>query len=283
MSYVDLHFYIERDYKLALTFSIASFFYVFVLFFLPFGVNNYDPNHHYTFSFFLEIFFLVVIIGVFTFLNEFYIKPFVVKTVSVKIIILWTLWTFVLLSTATFFAYNLLGNWHDLKLSSFLSFIPNCSSVFIFPTAGVFFYFRQKNLEEKIEEVYYLIEKPKLVEQLVTFSGQGMNDQISLTLSNFLYGMAQDNYVQLYYKKDSEIKRFLIRSSLTKLLSTIKNPSIIRCHRSYIVNLQKVETVRGGLNDLHITITNSKLEIPVSKTYREAALKGLKDIRNISL
>ena len=49
----------------------ALFFTLFLLIFLPFGVNNYDPNHHYTGEFLLAMGSMGLSTGLVTALNEF--------------------------------------------------------------------------------------------------------------------------------------------------------------------------------------------------------------------
>ena len=118
MPTTDYSFFHTRKYRLSLCLSIALFFYFFMIFFLPFGVDNYNPQHEYTLKFLLEIFYFTAVIFLFLLFNEFVLHPLLFQKTSVQAIIRWTLWTFLLLSTVIFFTYNFLGNWHDFRLST---------------------------------------------------------------------------------------------------------------------------------------------------------------------
>lgn len=138
----DLSFYDTFKFKISLILSTTIFFYVFIIFFLPFGVSNYNPNHQYTFDFLLEIFYFFIIILVFSLFNELVIRPLIFKKATLIKIILWSAWSLYFLSSVVFFTYNALGNWHDLKLASYFEFLIQVSVVLSFPLVANYFVFR---------------------------------------------------------------------------------------------------------------------------------------------
>jgi len=229
-------------------------------------VDNYNPAHTYTFEFLLEIFHFFMVILVFSLINEFLIKRILRNEVKIITVVGWSLWTFLLLSTIIFYIYNYLGNWHDYHLKSYLEFIVNCTGVLIFPTIGVFFYFRHQSLKTHIDPILTSKNVAMNDGQLITFEGQGSNDRIILSLNSFLYGQAQDNYVALYYQEKHSIQKFLIRSSLSRLIDSIDHPAIIRNHRSYMVNLFHITAVKGGSSELKLHLKEIKDVLPVSKS-----------------
>lgn len=273
-------FYNTLKYKVGLSLSIAIFFFFFIIFFLPFGVDNYNPNHQYTFGFFLEIFYFFVPLLAFSLLNELILRPIVFKEATFKNIIIWSIWTLFLLSTIIFVTYNFLGNWHNFTLSSYLEFLIQVPVVLLFPIVGTFFFFRFRSLQYQIEHI--LTTKEKFIDKnlLIEFRGQGSKDQIILSQVNFLYGKSQDNYVELYYLENEQLKKFLIRSPLSKLTKSISNSVIVRCHRSYMVNLLQVTAVKGGNNEMSLSIDHFDNSIPVSKSYQNSTLENLHKIKN---
>jgi len=118
--------------------------------------------------------------------------------------------------------------------------------------------------------------------QLIEFKGQGSKDRITLSLANFLYGKSQDNYVELYYLEKEQLKKFLIRSPLSNLSKSINNLVIVRCHRSYIVNLLQVTAVKGGNYEITLNIDPFDSTIPVSKSYQDSTLETLHKIKNFA-
>jgi len=278
----DFSFYNTSKYKISLSFSISVFFFFFIVFFLPFGVDNYNPNHKYTLYFFLEIFYFFIPLLAFSLLNEFLLRPIIFKKTTFKKIILWSIWTLFVLSTVMFITYNILGNWHNFKLSSYLEFLIQVPVVLLFPLVGTFFFYRFRSLQYQIEHI--LTTKERFIDenQLVKFKGQGSKDQITLSLGNFLYGKAQDNYVELYYIDNEQLKKILIRSSLSNLSKSINDLVIVRCHRSYMVNLLQVIAVKGGNHEMTLNIDHFDAIVPVSKSYLDSTIESLHKIKNFS-
>jgi len=278
----NFSFYDTSKYKISLSFSLSIFFYFFIIFFLPFGVGNYNPNHQYTLGFFLEIFLFFVPLLAFSLFNEFLLRPLILKKTSFKKIIIWNIWVLFLLSTVLFITYNILGNWHDFKLNSYIEFLIQVSVVLLFPLVGVFFFFRYRSLQCQIEHILTTKEIFLGENQLIEFKGQGSKDQITLSLINFLYGKSQDNYVELYYLEKEQLKKFLIRSPISNLSKSINNLVIVRCHRSYIVNLLQVTAVKGGNHEITLNIDSFDSIIPVSKSYQDSTLETLHKIKNFA-
>ena len=278
----EFEFYNTTRYKWTLCISISVFFYLFMVFFLPFGVDNYNPRHEYSLNFLIEIFYFFLTSLGFLIFNEFLLRSLFPNFHTMKMIVIWNIWTLVFLSTVTYLTYNMLGEWHDFSIQSYFEFIVNCSSVFIFPIVGSFFYFRYQSLRNQIEHI--LTSKEELIDpsQLIRFSGQGAKDHISLTLSTFLYGRAQENYVELYFIEQNSINKFLIRVSLRHLVESIEHQAILRCHRSFMVNLYHVNAVKGGQNEFSLYLEFIDQAIPVSKTYKESVLNHLRTIKNFS-
>ena len=278
----NFSFYNTANYKIVLSLSIAIFFYFFIIFFLPFGVDNYNPDHEYTPDFLFEIFKFLIPLLLISLVNEFVLRPLFFKNTSLKNIIYWSLWTLLLLSSIVFLSYNFLGNWHDFKLESYLEFLINVSAVLIFPLVAVFFFYRYRSLQTQI--AHSLTTKNSGIDEslLINFKGQGSKDQIMLSLGNFCYGKAQDNYVELVYVENEELRKFLLRNSLSKLSESLNTPVIVRCHRSYLVNLLQVNAVTGGSSEIRLHLKGVDTPIPVSKSYRETTLENLHKIKNFA-
>ena len=275
MSHNDFSFYNSSKYKFTLSIVTSVFFFFFLLFFLPFGVDNYDPNHEFTLTFFTDLSFFFFVVLVFSLFNEFILRPIFLKSISLRTIILWNLWTFYLLASILFVAYNYQGNWHDFVFQSYLGFLVDVPMVLIFPTVGTFFFFRYRALQHQIEHIVTSKENSINSDQLITFKGEGNKDQITLSISNFLYGIAQDNYVELYYVEQNELKKFLIRSYLNNLVESINNPVIVRCHRSYMVNLFHVQSIKHANNAMLLYLSPFDSPIRVSKSYKGSVLEQL--------
>lgn len=244
---------------------------LFLAVFLPFGVSNYNPRHQYSLEFFsvLSVFMLSTI--AIALLNEFFIKPLLIRDFSWKNFLLWSVWLLVILGLTNFLTYNFLGEWHDFSFASAIDFTFNCATVFIFPLAGTFFYFRYQGLKIQIEKVnkksLQTIDGPLFLH----FTGDGNNERFSIALPDFLFAEAHDNYVALNYIRNQEVKSELMRISMKRLLENIESDLIVRCHRSFIVNLYNVQSFKKGRNP-EIRLKYVEDSIPVSKSYQSEIL-----------
>lgn len=273
------NFFHSSRYKWVLSLGYGIFLFLFLLAFLPFGVNNYDPQHSYTLNFLLEMSFFIPVTILVCLLNEFGIKRFFNNNTGYPFILGWTLWSFISTGAAIFTAYNYLGDWHDWQWSSFPGFVLNLSTVFIFPAAGIFFYFRFRVLKKEYDAVLTNLMGGIDEKLMIHFKGEGVKDNISIAVSDFIFAQAQDNYIELHYLKNGTLSKHLIRSSLSALQEQLEQDFLLRCHRSFLINLYNVHSIKGNQKDLKINMAYSDVIIPVSRTYVADTLDRLKQYK----
>lgn len=269
-------FFHSPSYKLALSLAYALFLYLFLIVFLPFGVSNYDPQHEYTFKFLYELSKFIPIVFATSLFNEFVLKfPFKGDS-DYGFIIGWTIWSLVLLGLVVFTTYNYLGNWHDWNFSSIPGFVFNTATVLIFPAVGVFFYFRYKTLQQSYDAILTNTDGHIDEKAMLLFTGEGVKDNISIPVADFIYAKAEDNYTEIHYLKNNMASRFVLRASLGRLCDQLEYDYLVRCHRSYMINLYNVHSIRGSRKNLKISMSQIDVVIPVSQTYADDTLSRLK-------
>ena len=101
------------------------FFSLFMVFFKPFGVTNYDPNFQVDAFFVALMFSFGFVATLFLALLEFVIRPILFKSMSNGKLLVWYAIVIIIIATVSFLFYNLLGNWHDFNLPSYFEFIAN--------------------------------------------------------------------------------------------------------------------------------------------------------------
>lgn len=101
-------------------------------------------------------------------------------------------------------------------------------------------------------------------------------EKLTLVVRNLLYAESEGNYVCLHYLPAGA------GTPVTKLLRlTLKQveeslavyPDIIRCHRAFVVNLQKVVKVTGNAQGYRLHLEGCGGEVPVSRAYAKV-VKG---------
>lgn len=101
-------------------------------------------------------------------------------------------------------------------------------------------------------------------------------DTFELKAESLLYIESINNYCELVVYENNTIKKQLIRSTLKRIESQIVDPSLVRCHRAFIVNLQLVSHIEGNAQGYRISLKGSEKIIPVSRQYRKTILHRLK-------
>ncbi len=92
-------------------------------------------------------------------------------------------------------------------------------------------------------------------------------DAQQVDLSDLLYIEAVGNYVNVVTRKEGVLNRNLYRKTLKSIDEEVKSKYILRCHRSYIVNLERVIEVNGNAQGLKLTLQDGDEVIPVSRKY----------------
>lgn len=263
----DFSFYDSTRYRLALSLLIGPFMVLFLLVFQPFGVNNYDPDQRISADFLTTIAMIGLALSGASLFNEFALRPLLFRRASTIRIVAWSAWTCLLLSQVAFLLYNLAGDWHDWRLGSALQFVVDCSAVFIFPLVGTFLWFRSHDLSARLERTISRVNARTRPETLLTFQGQGTGDHLRIRSRDFLFARAQDNYVEIHYLQGEQPRQLLIRATLAGISEQVDAPHAVRCHRSYLVNLNAVVSVRGPRNALRLRLRRVEEPIPVSRSF----------------
>lgn len=132
----------------------------------------------------------------------------------------------------------------------------------------------KSDMAKSISETELLLkEQPETKHNIVNFSDEKGQLKLSVDIDNLLYIESADNYVNIYYSNKGKFSRFMLRSTLKSIEDTFSDCDLVRCHRSYVVNFNKVKVLRKEKMGLFLDLDFDKApEIPVSKTYAESVI-----------
>ncbi|MCB0642773.1 MAG: LytTR family transcriptional regulator [Phaeodactylibacter sp.] len=246
-----------RD-KWLLIAAVTLFVPLFLLFFQPFGVNNYDPRQAWRWPFVLSMFLIGLVNGTALTLSEFLLQPKLFAGMQLRTFVLRMCWNIFLLASVSFLFYNVVGEFHDWHWSSYLEFLVDVPTVLIFPVGGLCYYFAQRDRLQQLK----LAQSPTLF----WFYSNNRKEKLGLQLDDLLFLEAEDNYVIFHYREQGEPKRKLLRSSRKRLEAHPAAQWIIRCHRSYTVNLKQVVKAEGNSHGLQLYLNQYPEPIPVSRS-----------------
>ncbi len=96
-------------------------------------------------------------------------------------------------------------------------------------------------------------------------------DSLTVPATSLLFVESSDNYCTVVYLKNELPVKMLLRSSLTRLEGQVRQVvgegQFIRCHRSYLVNLNQVERVTGNAQGYKLYLGGGQFQVPVSRQY----------------
>ena len=103
--------------------------------------------------------------------------------------------------------------------------------------------------------------------RLLKLQSENGKHQLELKADSLLYLKSEGNYVEVYYTSGEAIKTELIRNSLKNLEQSLRGfPQIKRCHRSYLVNMQRIN--RSRMKNSKIELDLGHGQVPVSPKYQ---------------
>jgi hypothetical protein len=254
-----------KQEKLFLSLTIGFFIFAFLLIFQPFGFSKLGNEKIVIFigygvvTFIVELFFTFVLMNYF---NQFYNAE------------RWTLGkhliNVLLLITSLAFFNWLFTVWIKYpNYDSFIPFLVETLAIGFFPLIFIFLYLERKlrltNLKLSDNLNTNLSVKRQNRETAKTPTTINI-EGIEINSENFLYAKSLGNYVELNYVSSGEINNEIVRTTMKKIEDRLcVNSEIVRCHKSYFVNIKKVTEALGNARSLYFIIEGVEIEIPVSR------------------
>jgi len=275
---VTFYLIISRKYKLVLALASSLFSFLFLLFFQPFGINNYRPDEKITLIFAVAMFSFGILIFLGFLFCEFFLKSKLITKSDKTSLALWLFFEIIFICSFSFLLYNYAGNFHDFYWSSYVKHIFEMGSVLIFPMFGTLFYFKHSTVIKNYEEILSVSKEKTKLDEIVLLSGEYKKDQIALNLNNIVYVQSEDNYASLNYIENNQLKRYLIRSTLTGLEKKLNSEHIVRCNRSTLVNLVHLESSKQISNKLTLILKRVNKAFEVSKPHQNKLILLVKKL-----
>lgn len=133
------------------------------------------------------------------------------------------------------------------------------------------------------------VEKTRIIEErdeilpidrgtrMIDFYDERQQLRLSVMKTNLLYIEAADNYVCIFYRKKNGISRFMLRNTLKAMETYLADVYVVRCHRSYMVNLEHVSVIRRQREGIFLEINDPDVrDIPLSPRYIDKVNAWLK-------
>jgi len=123
-----------------------------------------------------------------------------------------------------------------------------------------------------------LVEKtfiPEKKDRIVSVQSD-TRETLEVNLRQLVFIEAQENYSRFVWLEGDEINEKILRVTLKKIDDQIADASIVRCHRSYIINMNFPYTIRGNSNGYRLTSKKFRDVIPISRSLGKEIIARLK-------
>jgi len=194
----------------------------------------------------------------------------------------WTVWKEILNNLVITFILGLVNYlyycWYDdaaVELLPLLYFQLMTLEVGIVPFT-IFALVRQHQLVRKYqaeserirEEIPYRRKATEEEDQdgLIKLQAQHQKNDFTCRRGELLFLAARENYIIIHFLDQGALNKEMIRSTMKKATGELQMyPEFFRCHKSYLVNLTKVESVSGNAQGLKLHLERVEEIIPVSR------------------
>jgi hypothetical protein len=259
----------EKSNIVRLILFTAAFALVFINLYSPFGVKFWFDITQWQLLAYSS---LIILTGVLVVVISRMLMYKVCKTVTLKY---WHYFTWIL--GEVFFMALFYALFEKLFLKDHRFFpdllkvsIRNTALILLLPYSALWLFFSWKDKKEQLEKLNQGQSPIDNSKNMIPFYDEKGILRFSVKMENLLYLEASDNYVNIFYWNKEKVSHFLLRNSLKNLEENFKNYEIIRCHRSYMVNFEKIKIIRKEKDGLRLEFDLPvAVEIPVSKSFIE--------------
>ncbi|HOW39267.1 MAG TPA: LytTR family DNA-binding domain-containing protein [Bacteroidales bacterium] len=257
----------EKGNIVRLIIFTSLFALVFINIYAPFGADKWFDLTKFQFFFFSS---LTILTGVLVVVISRIIMYNVHKRHSIK---LWhyLVWIFAeILSMSLFYGLFQKVILNDPRL--FIDLVKSSSRytalVILLPYSTLWLYFSWREKKEQIERMVDVQAVSPNTRDMIPFYDEKGILKFSVKKENLLYIESAENYVSVCYLNKGKVSKYLLRDTLKKVEESFAGTDVIRCHRSYMVNFEKVKVIKKERDGLKLELDNvSVADIPVSKTY----------------
>ncbi|WP_294140979.1 LytTR family DNA-binding domain-containing protein [uncultured Sanguibacteroides sp.] len=258
----------EKTNLVRLVLFTALFALVFINIYKPFSSSSWYPVSEFKFFVFSSLVILtgVLVVVISRIIMYHYVKSHFISYVQYGLWILGEIFFMALFYTV----YTLSLNEGREVMDVFKDSMKNTSLVLLLPYAILMLYFSWQEKERQLRRLEEEKTDAGGKATVLSFYDEKGELRLSVKRSNLLYIESADNYVFIWYLNKGVVTRFMLRNTLKNMEEHFFNTTILRCHRSYMVNFEQVRVIRRGKDGIYLELGVDKVpDIPISKTYSE--------------
>ena len=263
----------EKRNIIKLVLFTSVFALVFINIYSPFGADRW---FNLTKLQFLTFSSLVILTGVLVVVISRIIMYYVCRKKIINIL-QYLAWIFAEIMFMALF-YTLFEIFFLKDVRSFADLVKlsasNTALVLLLPYSVMCLYLSWNDKKEQIERMADLQSFSVNTRDMIPFYDDKSILKFSVKKDSLLYLESTENYVSICYLNKNKVSKYMLRDTMKNMEENFAGTEIIRCHRSYMVNFDKVKIIRKEKDGLLLELdVPSVTDIPVSKTYVENVMR----------
>lgn len=142
----------------------------------------------------------------------------------------------------------------------------------IIPYAFYWVFMERMDRDARIAEAYSMMSNMRRPgehnEGMIRFADEKGNTKLMVGAERVITIESAGNYITILYDDDGKLMRYSLRNTLKGIEQVCNANGLVRCHRSFFVNLNKVKIIRRTPEGVVAEIDHPGVNnVPVSKTY----------------
>jgi len=241
---------------------------VFLLLFQPIDYSSYSN---------IDIFYVITGLAASTFLTlslnlivlpSIFPKAFIQRKWNIKREIGWNIWILFSISVSDFLFYTKLFEVIDISFGLIsrillLGFLPVAVLIIINQDRLL-----RSHLKSAIRLNSRLKDNKNLKEKFVYFESEYQKDSLRVKVDAFILAKSADNYIEVFYYGNNEVKSQMVRSTMKNTEQLLKEfDFIFKCHRGFIINKNYIEEISGSSQGYKLHFNKIDFPVLVSQKY----------------
>ncbi|HQC04127.1 MAG TPA: LytTR family DNA-binding domain-containing protein, partial [Paludibacteraceae bacterium] len=141
-------------------------------------------------------------------------------------------------------------SWHDV-IEVFKSANINTFLVILLPYSVSWLYFSYEDKKRRLQRIEESM-KPTKDNVVLQFRDEKGEIRFSVASNKIVYIESADNYVIINYESNNKMTSFMLRNTLKRVAHELRDTPIKRCHRSYMVNFERITALRRKNDEVNL-------------------------------
>jgi hypothetical protein len=257
----------DLKYNTQISFFISIGVFAFLFLFQPYGINSLPlKERYYLITGFAVITFLALSLNLLI-IPSLFPKILTTGEWNIKKEILWYTWILFTLLTGLFLLNNTMGvmkiSFQVVVMLILIGVIPITALIIINHNRILRIHLKMADeLNKKLKE------HKSIQEKMLYFNSAYQKDSLAIKVNSLLFIRSANNYIEVFWKEVNEIKNQMVRCSMAAAEEVVAEYKfILKCHRSYIVNINYIDKIEGNSQGYKLFFENNSYTIPVSRNF----------------